>query len=129
MSAFDTSRRRFLVLGGVNRDHHSYTLASNAWTAVTLTGANAANVASLSQGAMFYVPAIDRYLVRSASAGNTVYQINPQTFEVTTLATTGGTSIPSTLNGPFNKFLYVPRLGGAVYVPSYPGNAWFLRLQ
>jgi hypothetical protein len=55
--------------------------------------------------------------------------IDPDTFAVTQLATTGGGSVPSTLNGPYNKFLYVPRLGGAVYVPSYSGNAWFLRLH
>jgi hypothetical protein len=78
---------------------------------------------------MFYVPAFDRFLVRKAGAGATVYMIDPENFEVTTLATTGGDSIPATQNGPYNKFLYAPRLGGAVYVPSYSGNAWFLRLH
>jgi hypothetical protein len=55
--------------------------------------------------------------------------VNPVSLEVTTFATTGGASIPSTQNGPFNKFLYVPNLRGAVYVPTYEGNAWFLRLH
>ena len=41
----------------------------------------------------------------------------------------GGAGIPPTMNGPFNKFLYVPRLGGAVYVPSYDTNVWFVRLH
>jgi hypothetical protein len=78
---------------------------------------------------MFYVLALDAYLIRGGGAGDTVYRVNASTFEVTTLPTTGGSSIPSTQNGPFNKFLYVPNLRGAVYVPTYEGNAWFLRLH
>jgi len=129
MSAFDTTRGRIYAQGGDGGSHHLYTLSNNTWTAVTVTGANAGNVANLSQGAMIYVPALDAYLVRAAPSGSTIYRIDASTFQVTTLATTGGASVPSTLNGPFNKFLYVPRLGGAVYVPDYDRNAWFLRLH
>jgi hypothetical protein len=128
MSAMDTTRGRILFLGGLNSAHHIYTLASNTIGAVNLNGANAASV-SVRQGAMVYVPAIERFLVRLSGPGGTVYQINPITFEVTTVTTMDGGSVPSTQNGPFNKFLYVPRLGGAVYVPSHSGNAWFLKLH
>jgi hypothetical protein len=128
MSAFDTARGRFLVLGGESSDRHLYTISTDAWTQITLSGPAAANVMGHGR-AMVYVAAIDRFLVRGGSSGGTVYQINPATFEVTTLATTNGSSVPSTQNGPYNKFLYVPRLGGAVYVPSYTGNAWFLRIH
>jgi len=128
MSAFDTLRNRAFFLGGRSSIRHTYTPANNTFAQVTLSGANAANVSGAGQYAMFYVPALDRFLIRGGGAGGTVYQVNASTFEVTTLATTGGASVPSTQNGPFNKFLYVPRLRGAVYVPSYPGNAWFLRL-
>ncbi|HXR71764.1 MAG TPA: fibronectin type III domain-containing protein [Gemmatimonadales bacterium] len=129
MSAMDTTRGRILFVGGSSDDHHLYTLANNTFTAITLNGANAANVAGAGQAAMIYVPAMDRYLVRLAGAGGTIYQINPATFEVTTFATTGGGSVPGTQSGPYNKFLYVPRLGGAIYVPSYSANAWFVRLH
>jgi hypothetical protein len=133
-SAFDTSRGRIAIVGGQNIDHAYYTLASNSWTGITLTGANAPNITNLGQAGMFYVAAIDKYLVRALPAGGTVYQIDASTFEVTTFTTTGGSSIPvsgnvSVPNGPYNRFLYLPRLGGAVYVPSYSGNAWFLRLH
>ena len=127
-SAFDTSRNRILFAGGFFDDHHIYTLPTNAWTSITFSGANAANVRG-SQMGMFYVAALDRFLVRRAGSGGTVYQINPSTFEATTFPTTGGASIPATMNGPYNKFLYLPRLGGAVYVPTYDGNVWFLRLH
>jgi hypothetical protein len=126
-------------IGGDNGDHSYYALGSNAWTTITLTGANASDVARASEGAMIYVDALDAFLVRLQPAGGTVYQINASTFEVTTFPTTGGSSIPPTFNGPHNKFLYVPNLGGAIYVPCYSvdvanygctsGNAWFLRLR
>jgi len=125
MSAFDTARNRFLVISNI--DHHMYTLGTG-WSAVTFTGANASSV-RFRTGAMFYVPALDAYLVRGENAGGTVYKINAATFDVTTFATTGGSAVPSTLNGPFNKFLYLPQLRGAVYLPTYEGNAWFLRIH
>ena len=129
MSAFDSSRGRILFLGGGGSAHHLYTPSNNTMTPVSLSGANAVNVTGAQQNAMFYVAAIDRFLVRGGSAGGTVYQVNPSTFEVTTFLATDGAAIPSTLNGPFNKFLYLPRMGGAVYVPSHSGNAWFLRIH
>lgn len=129
MSAMDTTRGRILILGGTNGDRHTYTLLNNTLAQITLTGANAANVSGATEGALVYVAAIDRYLARLGGSGATVYQVHPSTFDVTTFATTNGASIPSTQNGPFNKFLYVPRLRGCVYVPSYSGNAWFLRVH
>lgn len=129
-AAFDTSRGRILFMGGGHADHHLYTLSSNAWSAITFTGANAANAYGAELAGLFYVPELDLFLFRGdgGAAGGTVYQINPSTFEVTTFPTRGGASIPSSMNGPYNKILYVPRLRGAIYVPSYSGNAWFLRL-
>jgi hypothetical protein len=129
MSAFDTSRRRIFILGTSNGDRHLYVPSSGEWSSVPLAGANASDVATAKQGAMIYVPPIDRFLVRLDGAGSMVYQIDPQAFGVTAYPTTGGSSLPATQNGPYNKFLYVPRLGGAVYVPTYSGNAWFLRLH
>lgn len=129
MSAFDTTRGRVLVLGGLNSDRHYYTVSTNAWTQITLSGPNAANVAGADKAALVYVEAIDRFLVRLQGSGGAVYQIHPSTFEVTTFTASGSASVPSTTNGPYNKFLYVPRLRGCVYVPSYSGNAWFLRVH
>ena len=128
MSAMDTARGRILIVEQ-SGDHHLYTLSSNSFTSITFTGPSAASVSNVNGDAMVYVPAIDRYLVRLGGAGDAVHQIHPSTFEATSFATTNGASIPSTINGPYNKFLYVPRLQGCVYVPSYSGNAWFLRVH
>jgi hypothetical protein len=94
VAAFDTSRGRILFLGGAAADHHLYTLSSNGWSEVTFSGASASDVIWAMQAAMVYVAALDRFLVRKAGSGGTVYQIDPSTFEVTTFATTGGSSIP-----------------------------------
>jgi len=125
MSAFDTTRNRFLVISDI--DHHMYTVGTG-WSPVTITGGNASDV-RFRAGAMFYVSALDAYLVRGENVGGTVYKISAATLDATTFATTGGSAVPSTLNGPFNKFLYLPQLRGAVYVPTYGGNAWFLRIH
>ena len=135
MSAFDTTRRRLYVQGGGNTDHHYYDPVTNAWTAITVTGARAGDVASLGQQAMVYVPALDAYLIRRQAAGNDIIRIDAATFVATTLSVTGGSTIvragsPNNDGGHiYNKFFYLPRLRGAVYVPNYTGNAWFLRLH
>ena len=130
MSAMDTKLGRILYVGGASsNDHHVLRIDNNTFSAITLNGPSAASIAGAEKGALVYVEPVDRFFVRLAAAGGTVYMIDPATFEVTTLATTGGGAIPGTQNGPYNKFLYVPRLGGAIYVPSYSGNAWFLRLH
>lgn len=127
-SAFDSTRGRAFFLGGSAGSNHIYTPATNAMAAVTLSGPAVSSVKGDERG-MVYVPAIDAYLVRARGAGGTVYRINASTFECTVLSTSGGGSVPATLNGPYNKFLYVPALRGVVYVPTYAGNAWFLRLH
>jgi len=127
-SAFDSTRGRAFFLGGESGINHIYTPATNTMMAVTLSG-SAAGAVKGDERAMVYVPALDAYLVRGRAAGATVYRINAGTFECSVLTTTGGGSVPSTTNGPYNKFLYVPQLRGAIYVPTYQGNAWFLRLH
>jgi hypothetical protein len=127
MSAMDTTRGRILIAGGLSGDNHIYTIQSNTFQAINFTGAAAGNISGAG-AAMIYVAPLDRFFVRKGGAGATVYQIHPDTWAVTVLPTTGG-SPPSTQNGPYNKFLYVPRLGGVVYVPTHSGNAWFLRLH
>jgi len=126
MSAFDTARGRVLFLSDQVR--RVYSLADNTFAPVTLSGPNAATVL-VGAAALVYVPAVDRFLVRLAGAGGAIYEIHPTSFEVQPFRTSGGDAVPATLYGPYNKFLYVPRLHGAVYVPTHGGNAWFLRIH
>jgi hypothetical protein len=129
LSAYGSTRNRILILGGTNNDEHLYTVSTNSFSSVNITGTSAGAVAGAEGATMVYVPPMDVYLVRTAGSGGTVHQISAGGFVATSYPTTGGGSIPATQNGPYNKFLYVPRLGGVIYVPSYSGNAWFLRLH
>jgi hypothetical protein len=125
-SAMDTARNRILVVGGENNDRGLYNVASNTMTNVSFTGPNAGDVGGTANG-LVYDPGLDVYLLRKAGAGNTIYRINAQTFYVDTLPNTNGSSVPSSTNGVYRRFLYVPQLKGVVYFPSYSGNGWFIR--
>lgn len=126
MSAFDTARNRILVLGGAADNARLFTLSGNAMSTPTLSGSNG-SIDTQDGAGMQYVPDMDKYLVRLAGSGGTVYQIDAGTFAVSEFTTTGGGSIPAAASGPYNKFLYLPLLKGCVYVPSYTGNVWFVR--
>lgn len=125
-SALDTKRNRVLVIGGTNSDHGYYDIATNKVTTIALGGSNAGSVSGSGNG-MVYDPQLDAYLVRRADSGGTIYRINAATFAVDALPTTAGASIPTAQNGVYTRFLYVPKLKGVVYAPSYGGNLWFLR--
>lgn len=122
--AYDTSRDRIFLLGG--NLVATYDVGGNSMSTQTLSGTD---ISATQEQAMVYVPSLDVYLVRHAASGGTVYQVNASTFAVSSLSTTGGGSIPATTNGPYNKFLYVPALRGCIYVPTYTGNCWFLRVH
>lgn len=131
-AAMDTTRGRILFLGGdnTNPDRHLYTISSNSFSSVTLSGASGdvSAVSNMLNAALLYVDALDAFLVKLDGSGGTVYQINAGNFAVSQLITTGGSSIPSTVSGVYNKFRYVPRLRGVIYTPTGNGNAWFLRI-
>lgn len=123
-AAFDSTRNKIALLAGTTIEE--YDPDANTFTTRTLTGTA---LGTTTEAAMVYVPAIDSFLLRKAATGGTVHSINASTFAAAAFSTSDGGSIPATSNGPYNKFLYVPGLQGCVYVPSYTGNAWFLRVH
>lgn len=133
-SAYDTTRNRILIFKG-STNHHTFDPATGIFTDRTFTGSAASTLqASSPSPGMIYEPALDAYLVRlGRAAGGAVYRIDPATFEVTPLTTTGGASIPTTANisgspeNVYGRWLYAPKLGGAFFFPQYAANAWFLR--
>lgn len=132
-SAFDSTRNQILLLGDTPQSRALYSVSTGTLSLVTLSGSEAAAVNSGARGAaLSYVAAVDQFLFRTGEAGGSVLQINPVTLAVTPFATTGGTAIPVTSSYStkiLNKFLYAPRLKGFIYVPTYAGNAWFLRVH
>ncbi len=136
-SAVDTTRSKILWTNGYGLGVFTFDIASGTLDAEhTYTGAGAAGLTALpaSAGAI-YIPRLDAYLIRGAASGATVYSVNPATFAVTTLSTTGGSGIPAQsgsgaagATGVYNKWQFVPHLRGAVYLAGAAHNTWFLRL-
>lgn len=124
-TAFDTRRNVIHLLVG-DGENFEYNVAANSFQARTTSGVNVPQREGM---ALVYVPAIDAFLVRAGTAGGAVLRIDAATFEVSSFPTTGGSAIPATINGPYNKFLYLPRLQGCAYVPSHGSNIWFLRVH
>ena len=57
---------------------------------------------------MIYVAATDRYYFRDNSSGGTVTQINPSTWASSSFSTTGGTSIPCTVEWLLQRLRLLP---------------------
>lgn len=142
MSACDTTRNRIYVQGngnGLSQCHHVYTIGTNAWTTITVTGARAADITTAGQGSMQYVAAIDAFLIRLSPAGNDVIKVDASTFAATTFpGLSGGTAIQnnspytSPANsgaGPYSKFLYAPNLKGCILVQGFDKNCYYLRVH
>lgn len=134
--AYDTARDRILVFSRPDNFAYTFDPATGQFTLRTLSGSDASAISGSSSGAgMVYVPAIDTYLYRRGAAGGAVYAINPATFEVTQLSTTGGSGVPATdtISGNpenvYTKWLYVPAYGGIFYYPRHSANCWFLRVH
>lgn len=125
-SALDTRRNRVLILGGLNGDRHLFNLSTNQMQSATLSGPNAGNVGGNGNG-MVYEPWLDAFIVRKRAAGSVVYKIDAATLAVTTLTTAGGSSLPSSINDVYRRFLFAPQLGGIVFCPDYNDDVWFLR--
>lgn len=142
--AYDTRRDRILVLSiwntdPVNNDVIPFTWTASGWTQQTFSGSAAATLqAGKLHIGLVYVPATDAFYARLGRGGGAqVLKIDAGTFEVTSLAVTGGSTIPATneVGAPtlyenvFTKWLYVPSLRGVMYYPEYSSNVWFLRLH
>lgn len=146
-TAIDTQRNRLVWMLGWGLYFQPYTcdLSTKAWTRQTFAAGAAKDaligtLPLVSPGApqpfspgMVYVPPLDKLFVRMAAGGGRVFVIDPATFEVSDLATTGGAGVPDAApfgdqQGIFTRWLYAPTLGGIVYVPNGGRNVWFLRL-
>lgn len=126
-AALDTRRNRILLVGGNGEDQAYYELPTNRIIEVPLTGSSAGVLVAGDGNGMVYDPLLDAYLVHDGEAGGTIYRINAESFAVDLLPTIGGAAQPATTNNVWRRFLYLPKLKGVVYVPTYFGNVWFLR--
>lgn len=124
----DTTRNRILFVGnGYVPANGSllYDIASGTMSAVTMSGVSVSQVVGPDGNTAWYLPATDRFIVKTKVAGN-VYIIHPTTFECAPLSVTGVGPTDDSYNGVFNKFVYVPQLGGFYYQAIHDADGWFL---
>lgn len=69
----------------------------------------------------------DRFLVIKNSSPLTIYAVNPTTWAVSILSTTG-LNVSARQNGVLNAAQYVPQLKGLVLARNYSEDVYFLRL-
>jgi len=134
-SATDTTRNRIVHWNGNTTTARIYDIAGNSWSTATLTGASAATItAGADYAGMVYSPTTDLFYVRiRAQGGGNLYTINPSTFAVGQMSTTGGSGITADVNGPLTRLQYAASIGGGMggvfYHPVSGSNIWFLRLH
>jgi hypothetical protein len=127
VTAHDSSRNRIMIVGGSNSDYALYDIGANSLVDITLTGAEAGSIAGTSDFfGMCYDEANDRFLFSKGESGGVVYAIQAASPYAATLVSTSGGSPPAGTH-VCRRFLYVPTLGGVIYIPTYSGNLWFLR--
>lgn len=126
--AVDTLRNRVVFFGNAYIPSNGglvYDIASGVMSAIAFSGTGLSAVVAEAGNTAWYDSGLDRFLVKTPS-GNALYTVNPTTWECAALSTSGGSAIANAVNGVFNKFVYVPLLGGYYYQPSHASNGWFL---
>ena len=128
-AVIDVIRNRLVVLGNAYKLPAGilvYDLVTNTWNdSLSLTGADAASVAAYLGNAAHHNLSLDRYIVKTDNAGE-ILTVDPRTFAVGRMTTTGGEAIPEAVNRVWGKFAAMPALGGYVYQPSGTSKLWFL---
>lgn len=133
--AVDTVRNRIVFWTGANTTARIYDIAGDSWSTATLTGGSAAAItAGADYAGTVYCAANDLFYVRiRAQSGGNLYTINPSTFSVGQMSTTGGTGISADSRGPLTRMQYASSIGGGMggvfYHPTSASNVWFLRLH
>jgi hypothetical protein len=131
-SLIDVTRRRLVILGDSYRLPAGiliYDLVSNVWSnSTSLSGADAAAVASVLGNAAHHDLGLDKYIVKTDNAGE-ILTVDPRDFSVGRLSTAGGDAVPVAVNRVWGKFAAIPALGGYVYQPSGESKLWFLAGQ
>jgi hypothetical protein len=128
-AAYDSTRDR--ILWGKGTSSWLYSIGAGTSASQTLTGGSIAN-----QSGMIYCPTNDKYYFKSVNNDGSLNEINPSTFAISSVSTTGGGSISNSNQpasatatiGVYNRFNYVPELGGAYYISSFTDGVWFIRL-
>lgn len=128
--AVDPVRNRVVFFGDAYRVPAGglvYDAASNSISRITFSGA-ASEITAQAYHYAWYEAKIGRFLLKTA-VGDKVYEIDPQSFAVSQVGTTGGGSLPDAMNGVQTRWQRLPNLGGYAYYPRSGSGVWFLAVE
>lgn len=128
--AVDPVRNRVVFFGDAYRAPAGglmYDSGSNSISRITFTGA-ASDITAQSYHYAWYEAKVGRFLLKTA-ASDKVYAIDPASFAVTQISTTGGSSMPDAMNGVQTRWQRLPNLGGYAYYPRSGSGVWFLAVE
>lgn len=124
----DSKRNVMWSFGGGSAQVYKWDLGSNSESVVTPTGPSAGAVSAKQIGAA-YDPVADRVYLYDGTGS--LYEFNPGTLAVNTVSTTGtapgSNASYGNQTGTYNKFRYVPALGGFVIAPDWTAPTFFIR--
>jgi hypothetical protein len=94
---------------------------------ITFTGA-AGDITAQSYHYAWFEAKVGTFLLKTTSSDK-VYSIDPNTYTVTQISTTGGSAIPDAMNGVQTRWQRLPNLGGYAYYPRSGSGVWFLAIE
>ncbi len=121
---FDPKRNQFLYLG--NKTAFLYDIGAGTHRAIALTGDT--RIKDLWYPGLVYVKSTDKYY--GWAGGSTIFEITPDTWEVTTLPVPSGSALPTKAPdaGTYGRFQYVPAKRAFVAVNGIAENVFVYRL-
>lgn len=128
--AVDPVRNRVVFFGDAYRVPAGglvYDAATNSISRISFTGA-ASDITAQAYHYAWYEARIGRFLLKT-TVGDKVYEIDPQTYAVAQVGTTGGGSLPDAMNGVQTRWQRLPNLGGYAYYPRSGSGVWFLAVE
>lgn len=128
--AVDPLRNRVVFFGDAYRVPTGglvYAEGSSTISQINFTGL-ASDITAQAYHYAWYEAKIGRFLLKTA-VGDKVYEIDPQSFAVAQVGTTGGSSMPDAKNGVQTRWQRLPNLGGYAYYPRSGSGIWFLAVE
>ena len=119
----DPVNNRLLRIDGAGSCYFDIS-GSPSETAVTFGGASSAQATKGTSPV--WCPELGVYLFKRWDS-QTIYQIHPTTFAVTTLSVSGTAPPSDNLSGTYGRFNYCPDLKLVFYVPNWDTNVWVFR--
>lgn len=129
--AVDSIRERVVFFGDGYRAPSGglmYDIASNKILQFNFSGDRVPDMTAANYNFAWFEPKIGQFLLKTLTSGQ-VLAIDPVTFVVQDVGTTGADAMPNAMNGVHTRWQRLPNLGGYAYYPRSGSGVWFLAVE